>query len=161
MTIAPKVQQALDALRADYEIIEHSPSRSALENAQFGHVPPERLAKAVLLDRQAEDRLLAVLPSDRRIELSELREALGEKPRLADEAEIAEVFDDCAVGAIPPIGWDYGVTMIVDDSLANQPDVYFEGGDHRSLIHMEQADFARLTQSAHHGTFSERWVDTD
>jgi Ala-tRNA(Pro) deacylase len=156
MTIAPKIQHALDALHADYEIIEHSPSRSALENVEFARVPPERLAKAVLLDTAANGLLLAVLPSDRRLELPDLRDALGEKPKLADEVELANIFDDCAVGAVPPMGPGYGVATIVDDSLAEQPDIYFEGGDHISLVHLRQADFVRLA-GERHGRFSEPW----
>ena len=91
-------------------------------------IPAEQVAKAVLLDTDDDDHLLAVLPSDRRVELSELRSELGRKPRLADEDEIKKLFDDCDVGAIPPVG--YGITTIVDDALEQQPDVYFEAGDH-------------------------------
>jgi|KBSSwiS6_1023812.scaffolds.fasta_scaffold27259_2 Ala-tRNA(Pro) deacylase len=160
MTIAPKLRHYLDALDADYELIEHSPTRSAMQNAAICHIPPERLAKAVLLDT-ADDYLLAVLPSDRRVDLSELRSELGRKPRLADEDEVALIFDDCSVGAVPPLGFGYGIATIVDDSLERQPDVYFEGGDHASLLHMDQAEFARLTRPARHGQFSEPWADRD
>lgn len=158
MTIAPKLQHYLDSHDADYALIEHAPTRSAMQNANICHVPPERVAKAVLLNTPS-NYLLAVLPSDCRIELADLRSELDQKPQLAGEEEIASVFDDCAVGAVPSLGFGYGVGMIVDDSLAQQPDIYFEGGDHASLIHMNQSEFGRLTQGAQHGSFSERWVD--
>jgi Ala-tRNA(Pro) deacylase len=154
MTIAPKLRHYLDALNADYELIEHAPTKSAMQNAAVCHIPPERIAKAVLLDTP-EDYLLAVLPSDCRIELSELRAMLGERPRLADEDEIAFIFDDCAIGAVPPLGFSYGVGMIVEDRLDSQPDVYFEGGDHQSLVHMDRAEFARMTGAARHCHFSQ------
>jgi len=159
MTIAPKLRHYLDALEADYELIEHSPTRSAMQNAAVCHIPPDRIAKAVLLDTP-EDYLLAVLPSDRRVGLGDLRSELGQKPRLADEDEIAAIFDDCAVGAVPPLGFSYGIATIIDESLDNQPDIYFEGGDHASLIHMDQAEFARLTRQARHGQFSDFWAGT-
>ncbi len=158
MPIAPKLRHYLDAVGAEYELIEHLPTGSALQNASICHIPPDRMAKAVLLDTP-DNYLLAVLPSDRRLGLAELRSELGQKPRLADEEELAFIFDDCAVGAVPPLGFGYGIPTIVDDSLEEQPDVYFEAGDHMSLAHVNRAAFARLTRQARHGQFSERWSD--
>ena len=157
MSIAPQLRQFLDESRAEYDIVEHRPTRSAMETAKSCDIPAERLAKAVLLDTADDDHLLAVLPSDRRVELNELRADLGRKPRLSDEAEVGKLFRDCELGSVPPVG--YGITTIVDDTLEQQPDVYFEAGDHKSLVHMEGAEFSRLTQNARHGRFSEPWAD--
>ena len=152
MSIAPKLQQFLDEAKADYELVEHEPTKSSLETAKSCAVPADRLAKSVLLDTE-DGQLLAVLPSDRKVELSELRSELGHKPRLANENEIKQVFDDCDLGAVPPVG--YGVTTIVDDALERQPDVYFEAGDHKSLVHMDRVEFSRVMEGARHGQFSE------
>lgn len=156
MSIAPQLRQFLDEARVDYDIIEHRPTSSAMETAISCDIPAERLAKAVLLDTADDDHLLAVIPSDRRVELSELRTELGSKPRLSNEAEVGKIFRDCELGSVPPVG--YGITTIVDDTLEQQPDVYFEAGDHKSLVHMEGAEFSRLTQNARHGRFSEPWI---
>lgn len=156
MSIAPQLRQFLDEARADYDIIDHRPTQSALDSARSANIPADRVAKAVLLDTAEDDHLLAVLPSDRRVELSELRSELGGKPRLADEAEIGKLFRDCEVGAVPPVG--YGVATIIDDSLDQQPDLYFEAGDHKSLVHMNRDQFSRLTKDARHGQFSEPWL---
>lgn len=156
MTIAPQLRQYLDEANANYDIIEHRPTMSALETARSCDIPAQRLAKAVLLDTSDDDHLLAVLPSDRKVELAELRSELGSKPRLSEEAEVGKLFKDCELGSVPPVG--YGVTTIVDDSLSEQPDVYFEAGDHKSLVHMDRAEFSRLTENARHGQFSEPWL---
>jgi Ala-tRNA(Pro) deacylase len=152
MTIAPRLREYLDEVNADYDVIDHQPTKSSLETASASSVPAEKVAKAVLLDTD-DDYLLAVLPSDRRVELSELRSELGRKPRLASEDEIKSLFSDCDVGAIPPVG--YGLQVIVDDAIDQQPDVYFEAGDHASLVHMKHDGFSRLMQGARHGQFSE------
>jgi Ala-tRNA(Pro) deacylase len=152
MSIAPKLQQCLDDAKVEFDLVEHAPTKSSLETAKSCDVPADRIAKSVLLDTD-DGQLLAVLPSDRKVELSELRSELGRKPRLASEDEIRNVFVDCELGAVPPIG--YGVTTIVDDSLGKQPDVYFEAGDHKSLVHMNWAEFSRVTQGIRHGQFSE------
>ena len=108
-------------------------------------MPADRLAKSILLDTD-DGPLLAVLPSDRKVELSELRSELGHKPRLVGERELNSVFNDCDVGAVPPVG--YGVTTIIDDSLGKQPDIYFEAGDHKSLVHMMAVELMRIVFSA-------------
>lgn len=153
MSIAPQLRHFLDEAKAEYDVVVHTPTQSALENARSCDVPAEQVAKAVLLATADDENLLAVVPSDRRVELSELRSELGRKPRLADEAEIGKVFKDCEVGAIPPIGYD--VETIIDDSLDRQSDVYFEAGDHKSLVHMDGAEFSRVMKGARHGQFSE------
>lgn len=156
MSIAPQLRQYLDEAKADYDIVDHQPTQSALDSARTANIPAERVAKAVLLDTDEEDHLLAVVPADRKVELSELRSELGRKPRLSNEAEIGKLFRDCEVGALPPVG--YGITTIIDESLDRQPDVYFEAGDHKSLVHMNRDQFSRLTRDARHGQFSEPWL---
>ena len=156
MSIAPQLRQYLDEAQVEYDIVGHRPTQSALDSARSANIPAGRVAKAVLLDTADDDHLLAVLPSDRKVELSELRTELGSKPRLSGEAEIGKLFRDCEVGAVPPVG--YGVTTIIDDSLDQQPDVYFEAGDHKSLVHVKRDEFSRLTSDARHGRFSELWL---
>lgn len=158
MSVAPKLRHYLDRRGVMYEIVPHRPTESALQNARVCHIPTSQLAKAVLLGTD-DEYLLAVLPSDRRVELDELGEELGARPRLAEERELTAIFDDCAPGAVPALGVGYGVATIVDESLEAQPDVYFEGGDHVTLVHMPQAEFARLTEQARHGRFSEPATD--
>ena len=156
MSVAPQLRQFLDDAKVDYDIVEHRPTQSSLESAISCDLPAQKVAKAVLLDTADDEHLLAVLPSDRRVELSELRSELGRKPRLADEHEIGTLFKDCDPGAIPAVG--YGVTTIVDNLLDEQPDIYFEAGDHRSLIHMNRLEFSQVTKDARHGQFSEPWL---
>ena len=79
---------------------------------------------------------------------------LGEEVDLATEQEVEQVFGDCDRGAIPPIGACYGLDVIFDDSIEQQPDVYFEGGDHATLVHMNRDEFARLNATARHGSFT-------
>jgi Ala-tRNA(Pro) deacylase len=157
MTIAPRLRQYLDNQRADYEVIQHQPTKSAMQNATSCDIPASHIAKGVLLDT-GDDYLLAVIPADHRLQLSDLKAELGQRPRLVEEEELGLVFSDCATGAVPPLGRSYGVATIIDDSLDRQNDLYFEAGDHSSLIHMSHDEFARLTEPASHGSFSAHWA---
>ncbi len=40
--------------------------------------------------------------------------------------------------------------MVLDDSLTAQADVYFEAGDHASLVHVSAGDFANPMSDARH-----------
>lgn len=152
MTIAPKLQQYLIDRDADFELIAHGPTQSSIETARVCHVPPAQMAKAVLIDND-QDYMLAILPANRRLDLSELRTDLDRKPHLAGEKELAYIFDDCAFGAVPALGSGYGVKCIVDDRLDDESDIYFEAGDHSSIVHMSGSEFTRLTQHAQRGHF--------
>ncbi len=98
--------------------------------------------------------MMAVLPASHHVELGDLSSVLGRTVRLATEDEASELFPDCSTGAIPALGPAYGVDMVVDDSLAEQPEVYIEGGDHTSLVQVSAEQFFWLTQKAAHGRFS-------
>jgi Ala-tRNA(Pro) deacylase len=149
MSIAPTLQRYLDQI-VTYEVIQHEPTMSSTRTAEVCHVSGDRVAKAIVLRRDG-GYLLAVLPASHHIHLQDLRMQLDDKVDLATEDEIAQLFRDCARGAVPA---RYGLDVIVDDSIDTQPEVYLEGGDHITLIHLDQGQFARLNVEARHGRFS-------
>jgi Ala-tRNA(Pro) deacylase len=152
MAIAPTLQKYLDQ-HVTYEAIPHAPTMSSMRTAEVCHIPGRRLAKGVVLRRNG-GYLIAVLPATHHIRLADLRTQLGEDVDLAAEGEIDQLFRDCAHGAVPPLGECYGLDVIVDNSVEDEPDVYLEGGDHATLIHLSRAQFARLTAEAPHARFS-------
>jgi Ala-tRNA(Pro) deacylase len=152
MTIAPTLQRHLDR-NVSYDVITHDPTMSSTRTAQACHVSGDRLAKAIVLRRNG-GYMLAVLPASRHIRLPDLKLQIGDDVDLADEGEIRKLFPDCALGAVPPVGECYDLDVIVDDSIQDPPDIYLEGGDHTTLVHLDQAQFARLMAEARHGRFS-------
>jgi Ala-tRNA(Pro) deacylase len=152
MAIAPILQKHLDR-NVTYEVITHDPTMSSTRTAQACHVSGDRLAKAIVL-RHDGRYMLAVLPASHHVRLADLKAQIGDDVDLADEKEIKQLFPDCALGAVPPVGECYELDVIIDDSIQEQPDVYLEGGDHATLVHMDQAQFARLMADARHGRFS-------
>jgi len=152
MTIAANLAKFLEHRHVDYQVVSHAPTGSSLQSARAAHVPPERIAKAVLID-DGEHLLLTVLPGTCHVQLGELRQQLGRPVRLAAEERVAEVFDDCAAGAIPPIGPAYGLETVLDERLIEQPEIYFEAGDHEHLLQMACGDFIALLRGCKSGRF--------
>jgi len=97
---------------------------------------------------------VAIVPASHKLDLDELNRNLNRRLRMATEKEIADLFDDCSRGAIPPIAEAYGYDAAVDESLEESPDVYFEAGDHAELVHVTGDDFRDMMHSARHGHFS-------
>jgi Ala-tRNA(Pro) deacylase len=152
MSIAPTLQRYLDQT-ITYDVIQHEPTMSSKRTAEVCHVSGDRVAKGIVLRRDG-GYLLAVLSASRRIHLQDLRTQIDDSVQLATEEEIAELFRDCARGAIPAVGECYGLDVIVDDSIDTQPDVYVEAGDHATLIHMDHGEFTRINPEAQHARFS-------
>jgi Ala-tRNA(Pro) deacylase len=152
MTIAPTLQTYLDR-NVTYDLIPHEPAMTSMRTAQVCHISGDYLAKGIVL-RRTDGYLLAVLPASRRIHFPDLRLQLGDDISLASEREIAQLFLDCARGAVPPIGNCYGLDVVIDESINEQPEVYMEGGDHETLIHMGHTQFVQSTEGAQYGRFS-------
>jgi Ala-tRNA(Pro) deacylase len=153
LAIALTLQKYLAAKNIRYDLMTHKPTNSSIQIAEVCRISGDCVAKGVLL-RDETGYALAILPASHHIRFSELRSQLGDDVGLATEHEASELFQDCTRGALPAVGECYGLDMVVDESIEEQPEVYFEAGDHGTLIHMSHAQFATLTATARHGRFS-------
>ena len=153
MALAMTLQQYLVDQQIAYDVVTHDPTTTASRSAETSHVPGDWLAKAVIV-KDEDHFLMAVLPASHHLRLGELSRLLDRQVGLATEEEASEIFADCDTGAFPALAAAYGLEAVVDDSLAEQPEVYFEGGDHRSLVHVSAEAFGKLTEEARHGSFS-------
>ncbi|MEZ0601979.1 aminoacyl-tRNA deacylase [Paraburkholderia sp. IW21] len=155
MSMSATLQDCLRSKGCQYEIVHHPYSHSSVETAAAAHIPGDRLAKTVLLEDE-HGYVAAVLPSTYAVRLSELWAQTGRQLRLAKEVDLRELFKDCDAGALPPVCTAYGMRTYLDESLAQQPDVYFEAGDHEELIHMGSRQFLDLMDRAERTRFARR-----
>jgi Ala-tRNA(Pro) deacylase len=154
MYLSHTVTGFLDRRDVDYETIGHAHCFTTGESAERASLPRGRVAKGVLFCDE-DDYVLAVVPASARVDQKALKAMLGHRNlELADEDEVALLFSDCELGAIPAVGLAYGVGTVVDDSLLEQEDVYFEGGDHEHFVHVSGDSFQRLMAGAPHGNIS-------
>jgi Ala-tRNA(Pro) deacylase len=155
MAIAISLKQYLDQRGIDYEVLPHTPTQSSIDTASAAHIPARDIAKPVILEDDL-GFLMAVIPANHHIELGQLSRQLDRRLGLATEQELAMLFEDCELGAIPPLGEPYHLDVVVDDSLRRCADVYFEAGNHAELVHLRGHDFQKLMRHALHGQFSRR-----
>ena len=128
-----------------FEVVDHEPTETAAAEARAAHVPGDRMAKTVVVHDEATT-ILAVVPSDHRLDLDKLQSALGaaQRPHLASERELAAQFPQFDPGAVPPVGPMLVGATVVDARLLEHADVLCAGGDHRHAIRLGSQDLVRL-----------------
>ena len=153
MGIAITLAQYLVNGGIEYDLVPHPHTETASASAAASQVPADSVAKAVVV-KSRDGFMLAVVPASRHIQFDELQRLLGSEVGMANEEQIETLFIDCEPGSVPALGAAYGLNVVVDDSLAQQPDIYFDGGDHANLIHVSGINFQKLVANARHGRFA-------
>jgi len=148
MTTLQRCLDFLDNAHICYAHTKHSLAFTALEVAFAEHLAPHKLAKTVVY-AGAQGYGLTVLPADYLINMDTLRFFLNDATiRLATERELGELFPECELGAMPPLGNLFHLPVLVDTSIAEQEFIAFNAGTHRDVIHMHYRDFRRLADPA-------------
>jgi Ala-tRNA(Pro) deacylase len=131
-----------------FERVPHAPAYSAQRLAHELHVSGREVAKTVLLRANGGyEYVVAVLPASRQIDFERASRFLGgAKLELATEFDISAHCPDCDFGVLPPFGSRYGLSTIVESSLAEDEYIWFEGNTHEEAIRIKFEDFRRLEQ---------------
>jgi Ala-tRNA(Pro) deacylase len=162
MPLAERLRSIFELNQIPYNLSRHRPALRASEVAYAEHLPAWEVAKTVVVVGNNKYHLI-VVASDRQVNLHEVEAALDiDHVRLATEAELADLFPDCELGAMPPIGLMYDLPVYLDSDLANESILTFNAGSHQECVHMLMTDFqnwtkpkvvalARLQMAAHGG----------
>jgi Ala-tRNA(Pro) deacylase len=145
MTLMRDLRQELDRAHVDYDLIEHRRTETAGDEAAAVGVPPEQVAKTVVL--ATEDRYVrAVIAACEHLDLHKARQLLGDKhARLASEAELAVAYPMYELGAVPPFGLPAGDRVLFDRRLAQRDSVVLGAGSHNESLRMKTADVLALS----------------
>jgi Ala-tRNA(Pro) deacylase len=155
--IAFTVQEFLRRGNVAYTVFQHTPAFTAQEEAAVTHVPGRNWAKPVVCFADGEP-VQAVVPADLEVDLERLANlARAHDVRLADESELCWLYPDCEVGAMPPFGPLYRQRVYVDEALADDEEIVFNGGTHADAICMRYEDFVSLARPVT-GRFADRVV---
>lgn len=140
------IVQFLESQNVGYELVEHDPVISAAAEARAAELPPDQVAKTIVL-HDGEAYLIAAVPASGRLELHKLRELLGAHRhlRLATEAEIANDFPTLEVGAVPPFGPMVPAAEVIDRTLLGPERILCPAGDHRHSVLVDPREVVRIT----------------
>ena len=155
MAVRASVQEFLRQANIAYSVFPHPAAYTAQDEAAVTHVPGRDWAKAVVCFADGEP-IQAVVPADLVVNLQRLRVLAGaDLIRLAMEHELAWLFPECELGAMPPLGPLYNQRVFVDSILAAEEKIVFNAGTHADAVCMRYEDFAALTRPIV-GRFAER-----
>jgi Ala-tRNA(Pro) deacylase len=122
----------------------HAPAYTARDVASAERMPAHNLVKTVIYFGDHGYGMLA-LPADYMVDFGEVRRLLAlTEIRLATEAEMAALFPDEELGAMPPFGNWFNMPVLMDESIAAIEFMAFNAGTHRDVIHISVGDFHRI-----------------
>ena len=130
MSIAKRLREYLEQNHVPYSHCTHRMAYTAQEVAAAQHVPGQNMAKTVVL-KADNQYVMVVLPAPLKLDLEMLRRELPfGRLELASEKDLAGLFMDSELGAMPPFGNLYNLPVFV--------------GTHMDTIQMRYDDFERL-----------------
>jgi len=135
----------LDKMQVRYSHSVHPPAETARATAEAERVPAHEFAKTVVYFNDGGFGI-AVVPADEIVDLTRVGKLLGSSfIRLANEAELRDLFPNCELGAMPPFGDACALPVIVDAGIAGDF-IAFTIGTHQDVVRMSYADFQRLAK---------------
>ena len=145
MALPACVVEVLKRERVPYVTIRHPPAYTAPELSAVAHIPGRRSAKVVICI--ADDQpVQVVIPAHYRVDLEALRQVVGAASlRLAREDEIAALYPEFEVGAMPPFGI-HGHRVVVERCFVGEPEMVFNAGTHTDSLCMHYNDFADIVR---------------
>jgi len=127
-----------------FTTIQHTPSYTAQETAQSAHIHGQQLVKSVIVKIDGA-MVMAVLPAPFHISLDNLKDSMGaSQVALASEAEFADLFPGCEVGAMPPFGNLFSMPVYLAQEFDEKRDIVFHAGKYTELIRISYHDFEEL-----------------
>jgi Ala-tRNA(Pro) deacylase len=138
------VESFLTNRNVPFDMLPHRTEYSASRTAQALHVPGANFAKTVVLDVDGRP-VMAVLQATCSINLPNVQRELGAQDvHLMTEDRLKQLFPDCELGAVPPFGSQYNMETLVDDGLADDEHIVFDGNTHDRAVYMRYYDYANI-----------------
>lgn len=119
----------LDDARVPYRLIPHAPEgRTDLASELRGH-PLDQAAKCLVVrvstGRRSRRYVLAVVPGDRRLDMTRVRELYGGTDAAFAAREVAERLSGCVSGCVVPFTFHPDLELVVDTALLDNDWIYF------------------------------------
>ena len=142
------VTRALDEGGAQYELLAHRHTESALAEAEALGVDPAEVGKTLVL-RVPEGYIRAVIPANCRVDVRKVRALVGggkKQVHLATEEDLTRDYPEFDLGAVPPVGGAQN-RVIVDRRLAERDSVVVEAGSHEQSVRIPTAELVRVARA--------------
>lgn len=140
--ITPAVRGLLDWLDREhvgYEVHTHAEAFTARGTARAEGVDPRTFAKVVGVRIDGRRPAILVVDATDQVDLLKAAAALGgQSIELLSETDLADLAPGCEAGAIPPVGRLFGLEMLADYAVGEDPEISFNAGTHRVSVRVDR-----------------------
>lgn len=142
---------------ARFRVIEHSPEGRTEVVSEIRGNAPRAAAKAMVIKVKRPTGptfVLAVVPGDRRVNMDAILTLVGGRSASFAAPADAERLTACVMGAVPPFTFDDELTLLVDEQLAAEEEIFFNAArldrslavDREGYLRAASPRIARLSQ---------------
>lgn len=140
----------LDENKVPYRLIDHEPEgRTEIVSAMRGNAV-EQAAKCIILmvkiGKKVTRYILAVVPGNARVDMNAVKALLGGTYASFASKDIAERLAGSVAGTVLPFAFDSELELMVDPSLLENEDIYFNAARlDRSMV-LKASDYVNLVK---------------
>lgn len=153
MAVSESINRFLKQKSVKYAVIPHTKTHTLEEAADAVGAPYAKMLRSVVLT-DGDDYYIAVLPVTHVLDFKTLKQDLGEEMQVARFRDFSTRFDCCDRGCIPPLGQPFNLKLLVDSSVAELDEVFFEAGSHNEIIKMTVRAYLSLLEGANFGHYA-------
>jgi Cys-tRNA(Pro)/Cys-tRNA(Cys) deacylase len=142
------VTRMLESKNINFSAFELSGEKmSAIEVAERLNIPPQQVYKTIVVKRIGKGKpILALVASDREVNLKKVAAAIGEKKVMLPTQKEAEEITGLQAGGISPLALiNRGYQVIIDSSANARETINISGGQRSLNISISPKDIQELT----------------
>lgn len=140
----------LDQHKAQYRLIDHPPEgRTEIVSPMRGNALSQAAKCIVLMvkiGKKVTRHVLGVVPGDARIDLNAVKTLLGGTYIAFASSDIAERLAGSAAGTILPFSFNPELELMVDPSLLDNEEIYFNAARLDRSLALKTSDYLALAQ---------------
>lgn len=130
-----------------YRFIEKPETIHTSDAAKVANVDLNKLTKSLILISQEKELILAIIPGDCRLEISELEKFLRIKKLRLIPFNEAEKYSGYLPGATPPVGHKRKMKVVIDQKLLRYSTIFGGGGTRDKLVKLKTQDVIKLNDA--------------
>lgn len=143
----PTPKEYLDSLMIHYDVLPHPTTFTAQHTAQAAHIKGKTLSKTIVVGHNNALAMVVVPANCILLQKSIARLLRSPDIKIVPEFQFKDRFPECEIGAMPPFGNLYSMTVLIAKELTQQETITFNAGSHSELIKMKTSDYLSITNA--------------